>query len=365
MKKTLITLLSCLLISSAFGGNLLTETFEYGNHDLEKPIGWTCDDNTWLCGYLEKDHNRVPHSGNWYAFTDADEAWMFMPVYLISGIRYHFSCWAITDGQFDLSFWAGSAPDPEHMETLLLEGSVEGGNYERFTSYLETIPENSDIIGVRAVKHNGTFLTIDDIDIDMVVQYDFQAREISRDTVMIPGTQATFYYWVQNTGYDPLDIYMHASNEYFTNVQYDVNGSNSNVFPIEPNETVVVSATATLKPEIEPGSVTWLDIHLTIPCGCNTALVTFWVTPVSSIDAVVENEVPLGVFPNPAKDFVTIEAEGLTEVSLIDATGKTLSSHAAEGNSIRLDIRDLKPGIYFISAKTRSTSAFVKPILKM
>lgn len=365
MKKTLITLLSCLLISSAFGGNLLTETFEYGNHDLEKPIGWTCDDNTWLCGYLEKDHNRVPHSGNWYAFTDANEAWMFMPVYLISSIRYHFSCWAITDGQFDLSFWAGSAPDPEHMETLLLEGSVEGGNYERFTSYLETFPENSDIIGVRAVKHSGTFLTIDDIDIDMVVQYDFQAREISRDTVMIPGTQATFYYWVQNTGYDPLDISMHASNEYFTNVQYDVNGSNSNVFPIEPNETVVVSATATLKPEIEPGSVTWLDIHLTIPCGCNTALVTFWVTPVSNIDAVVENEVPLGVFPNPAKDFVTIEAEGLTEVSLIDATGKTLSSHAADGKSIQLDVSNLNPGIYFISAKTRSTSVFVKPILKM
>ena len=62
---------------------------------------------------------------------------------------------------------------------------------------------------------------------------------------------------------------------------------------------------------------------------------------------------------------MTIEAEDLQEVALLDMTGKTLSSMATKGNSIRLDVSGLKAGVYFISAKTRSTSSFVKSILKM
>ena len=72
MKKNILTLLVCLMATSAFAGNLLTEGFEYANHDFQVPVGWNCNDNSWLCGYLEKDHNRLPHSGNWYAFSDAE-----------------------------------------------------------------------------------------------------------------------------------------------------------------------------------------------------------------------------------------------------------------------------------------------------
>jgi hypothetical protein len=103
---------------------------------------------------------------------------------------------------------------------------------------------------------------------------------------------------------------------------------------------------------------------MTIPCGCNTAMVTFWVTPLD-ITQVAESLQDISIFPNPASDFVTIEAEGLQSVLLTDMNGKALSSHAAKGNSIRIDVSGLKAGVYLIAVKTRSTSSFVKSILKM
>ena len=83
MKNLLLTLTLALITSFTFADSILLEGFEYANHDLEKPIGWTCDDDSWLCGYLEKDHNRMPHTGNWYAFSNTEDSWMYMPLYLL------------------------------------------------------------------------------------------------------------------------------------------------------------------------------------------------------------------------------------------------------------------------------------------
>ena len=365
MKKLLLSLITCLIAVSSFAGNQLTEGFEYANHDLETPIGWSCDDNTWLCGYLDKDHNRTPHTGNWYAFTGAEEAWMFMPISFFERLKYRFYCWAVSDGDFELEFWTGSSPDAASMHTQLLGAHVSGGVYEQFYSYVETIPANCQFFGIRALKDEGaSFLTIDDIDIDMVSQYDFTSDVITGDTAMYPGTEGIFRFWVKNTGYDPLDITAHPSNEYFSNLSCIVDGTTSFTFHLEPEASVEVTAIGTLRPEIVPEATVWLDIMMTIPCGCNTSMVTFWVTSLD-ITQASENNVNFSLFPNPTSDFVTIEAEDLQEVTLMDLTGKNLSSTAAEGHSIRLDVSNLKAGVYLISAKTRTTSSLVKSILKM
>ena len=364
MKKLLFTLLVCLTTSFVMAGNLLNEGFEYANHDFEKPVGWICDDNSWLCGYLEKDHNRMPHMGNWYAFSDAEDAWMYMPMYLIPTMKYRFTCWAISDEPYQLEFWAGSSPNPDDMHTILLSVTVTNGMYEKFSAFAETIPDDCDYIAIHAIGQNGSYLTIDDVEVDMVEQYQFEAEPITGDTAMYPGTQAIFHFLIHNTGYDPVDVTVHPSNEFFTDFSCYSNGVSGMTFPTQPDEIVKVTTYATLRPEIEPGTVAWLDIPMTIPCNCNTAMVTFWVTPLEPTQ-VEENHQNINVFPNPATDFVTIEAEGLQSVSLTDINGKTLSSQAAKGNSIRLDVSGLKAGVYFISAKTRSTSSFVKSILKM
>ena len=366
MKKPLFTLLVCLMTTGAFAGNILNEGFEYANHDLGKPIGWICDDNTWLCGYLEKDHNRIPHTGDWYAFTEQDESWLFMPMYLIPSMHYRFSAWTITDGQYNLSFWAGSAPDYESMTHQFLSEAITCHEYTKVAVNVEEIPEGCEYIGICATKLQGDcFLTIDDIEIDMVEQYQFEAEAITGDTAMYPGTQAVFRFLIRNTGYDPVDVTVHPSDEFFTDFSFHSNGVSGTTFPTQPDEIVRVTAYATLRPEVEPGTTAWLDIHMTIPCNCNTAMVTFWVTPMD-ITHVAENEISeISVYPNPATDYVTIEAEDLQQVVLMDMTGKTLSSMAAKGNSVHLDVSGLKAGAYIISAKTRSTSSFVKSILKM
>lgn len=365
MKRTILTLLVGLMANLAFADSVLIEGFEYANQDFQTPIGWTCDDNSWLCGYQEKDHNRLPHSGNWYAFTNDEEAWMFMPMSLFNRMDYRFICWTISDGAFQLEFWAGNEAMPDNMHTLLLSASVSGGNYEMISSYVDSIPDGCNYIAIHALASPGaSYLTIDDIEIDMVQQYDFEAITISNDTVMYPGTQAAFRYIVHNTGYDPLDITAHPSNEYFTDFSCYANGISGMTFPTQPDETVEVVFYATLRPEVEPGSMVWLDIMMTIPCGCNTAMATFWVTPLEPMQ-VDENHPNISIYPNPAQDHVTIELEGLERVCIIDETGKTIKSVPANGNALQLDLTDLKAGYYFISAKTRSTSSFVKPILKM
>ena len=364
MKKLLLTLLICITTTCAFAGNILNESFEYANHDLESPVGWNCNDNSWLCGYLEKDHNRIPHTGNWYVFNDTEDAWMYMPMYLIPTMRYRFSCWAISDGAYQLEFWAGTSPNPDDMHIQLLSATVASGEYERFTNFVETIPDNCEYIAIHAVGLRGSYITIDDIEVDMVEQYQFEAEAISGDTAMYPGTEAVFRFRVHNTGYDPVDISAHPSNEFFTNFSFYSNGVMTSTFPTQPDEYVEVTCHATLRPEVEPGTVAWLDVHMTIPCNCNTAMVTFWVTPLD-ITQVAESLLDISIFPNPVSDFVTIEAEGLQSVLLTDMNGKALSSHAAKGNSIRIDVSGLKAGVYLIAVKMRSTSSFVKSILKM
>ena len=365
MKKLLFTLCLCLATTFSFAGSILIEGFEYANHDLVKPMGWVCDDDSWLCGYQEKDHNRIPHSGNWYAFSDADDSWMFMQLYLFNGMQYRITCWAISDGDCQLEFWAGPSPDASAMHTQLLSSSV-GDIYEKISQYVESIPSGCNYIGVRAVTNgNATHLTIDDIEVDQVQQYEFIAEPITGDSSMYPGSQGSFRFLVQNVGYDPLDVTVDPSDEYFTDFTCIAHGAQGMTFHTEPNETVEVTITATLRPEIEPGTICWLDVHMTIPCNCNTAMVTFWVTSIEPEQTTENNAVEVSVYPNPARDFVIVEAEDLQAVTLTDINGKTLSSTAAKGHSIRLDVSDLKAGVYFISAKTRSTSSFVKSILKM
>ena len=366
MKKLLLTLLVCFTATCSFAGSILIEGFEYANHDLESPIGWICDDDSWLCGYLEKDHNRIPHTGNWYAFAEGDEAWMFMPMYLIPSMQYRFTTWAISDGQYSLSLWAGSAPDRESMAHQFHSETISSQQYMKVSAYVEEIPEGCDYIGICATKfQGGCFLTIDDIEVEMVEQYTFEAEAITGDTAMYPGTQATFHFLIHNTGYDPVDVTVHPSNEFFTNFSFYSNGISTTTFPTQPDETVRVTVYATLRPEIEPGTVAWLDINMTIPCNCNTAMVTFWVTPLDITLTEENKDLNISIYPNPTTDFVTVDADELQSVTLTDINGKTLSSMATKGNSIRLDVSDLKAGIYLISAKTRSTSSFVKSILKM
>ena len=135
--------------------------------------------------------------------------------------------------------------------------------------------------------------------------------------------------------------------EFFTNFTCTCNGVTGMTIPTEPDETVEVTMTATLRPEIEPGTVAWLDIQMTIPCNCNTAMVTFWVTPLDITQTIENKALEINVFPNPATDYITVEADGLQQVSIIDLQGRTILSKQADEAKPGIEISTLRCGLIY------------------
>jgi hypothetical protein len=343
MKKILFTLLICLIASFSFAESVFMEGFEYGNHDLEVPVGWVCNDNSWLAGFQEKDHNRIPHEGNWYAFTDADESWMFMEFFMSSELKYRYHFWGISDGEYDVEFWAGSGPSTSEMTTLLMTRTVNGGEYEHFSEYIETVATNYQFFGIHAIAHEGAYhLTIDNVYIDLVGKYDMEVTPMTFDTYMMPGDQITIEYDVQNTGYEDLTIYMTPYTDYFSNISFTVDGNTYSPFPTVPNQVVHCSCTATLNPGLALGTRCWIDIMFTVSCDCVTRMATLWVTVGEDTTEVPEYTTDVQLYPNPAQGSITIEGTG--QVTVSNAIGQTVLTQWMDGK----ETFSLPKGFYLI-----------------
>ncbi|MBR4148453.1 MAG: T9SS type A sorting domain-containing protein [Bacteroidales bacterium] len=342
MKRLLLTLLICLITTFSFAGSIFYEGFEFANHDDEPPLGWTCDDNSWLCGYLDKDHNRTAHTGDWYAYTNANESWMFMPMYLSTELKYRFSYWAISDGSYEVEFWAGSEDNAANMSQLLFSTTVEGGAYELISAYIETINANYQYFGIHAVASEGAYhLTIDDINLDMVNKYDLEVTPYEFDTILYPGSQITIKYDVQNTGYEDLQIFMTPYTDYFTDIQFTEDGFNGSSFPTVSNQVVQCTCTATLLPSVAPGTRCWMDIMFTVSCDCVTRMATLWVT-VADPTEVAENKPEIKLYPNPSQGHVNIE--GIGQVTVVDLLGQTITTQWIDGKASIA----LPKGVYII-----------------
>ena len=363
MKKILFSLIASLIASISFADSIMIEGFESGNQDLGTPVGWTCDDSSWLCGYLEKDHNRIAHSGNWYAFTDADDSWMFMEFFMSDQLKYRYYFWAISDGEYDVEFWAGSGPSTDEMTTMLFSKTVNDGVYQRFDEYIDEVAEDYQYFGIHAIAHEGAYcLTIDDIEVHMVTKYEFIATPSEAYASLYPGQETVFSFKVQDLGYEPIDVIFSPSDEYFSNIHFTVDGTQCNVFHLEPNEAKKVVAEATLRPTAVPGSTCWLDIMLVLDCNCATSMTTLWVTVLDPAE-IAEYTEKTTIFPNPTNDFASINVQGLQQVTVTDITGKRLIAMAAEHDNIRLDLSSLPAGIYFVttlSAQGQTTQKLIK-----
>ncbi len=354
MKKIFITLLILLAVHFAHAGGILYEGFEYANHDGETPIGWNVVNETWLCGYLEKDHNRIAHNGSWYTYTNGPESWMFMEMNMSTQLRYRFSLWAISDGGYQLEIWAGNEASPSAMTQLLLSDIVSSCNYEKFQAYIEEIYDNYLYFGIHAVQSNCSdcILTIDDINVDMVDKYALDVSPASIETTMAPGTQEMFKFKFINIGYEPLTVYITPVSEYFTDIHISANGVECSSFPAEPNEIVEISGVATMKPEIIIGSLTWIDVRFWLDCGCATTMFTFWATATS--DGIEENHTTTSIYPNPSDGQVIIEGSG--NISIFNTLGQlVLTKEVVEKETITLD-----KGIYFIHRNGQTEKLIVK-----
>lgn len=342
MKKLLITLLIVFTAKFAFADSVLIEGFEYGNHDGETPVGWICNDNSWAAGYLEKDLNRKPHTGNWYAYTTTDDSWMFMELFMSNRLKYRYYFWTISDGEYDVEIWAGNAPSADQMTHLLLSTTINNSEYSRFSEYIESIPSDFQYFGIHATAHSGAnCLTLDDVVVDVVAKYDLDVSPDRMDTVMMPGDRVAFHYKVKNTGYEDLHIFMNGYTDHFIDIDFYQNGQHGNSFPAAANQSVDAVCYATLRPDVEIGSLCWLDIMFTVSCDCVTRMATLWAT--AGTESVAENGVKTGVYPNPSNGAVTIEGDGVLTITNVFGQ-EILKKEIFEKETVTLE-----KGIYFVT----------------
>ena len=69
---------------------------------------------------------------------------------------------------------------------------------------------------------------------------------------------------------------------------------------------------------------------------------------------VMENEaLTVNLFPNPADQSVSIEAEGMTHVTVYNMLGQFVYDNEAEGNMLRISVSEWNEGIYLVKIQTR------------
>lgn len=63
----------------------------------------------------------------------------------------------------------------------------------------------------------------------------------------------------------------------------------------------------------------------------------------------IEKGAEISMYPNPARDFIHISAEGMSAtITVLDVTGRAMMVEQAQGKQVSLDVSDLAPGIYFV-----------------
>ena len=342
MRKIIFTFLILFAANLAFADSVLIEGFEYGNHDGETPVGWNVTDNTWVCGYLEQDHSRIPHSGNWYAYTNSAESWMFMPMNMNTQLKYRFSLWAISDGGFQLEIWAGNDANPSAMSQLLLNENVSSSSYEKFSAYIEELASNFEYFGIHAVSaYNDNVLTIDDVIVDMVGKYDIAVNPTNYYTTAAPGSQVEFKCVFSNLGYEPANTIISVFSEYFTDVHLFKDGVACTTFHAEPDESIEFTGVATLTSNIEIGSQGWVDILFSLDCDCATTMFTLWAT--AGYDSTEEYEnTTANIYPNPSSGSLTIEGTGVMTIT------NALGQEVLKKEIIDKETVTLENGVYFV-----------------
>ena len=353
MKRLLITLVILFSAILANADNILFEGFEYANQDGQTPTGWVTNNDSWLCGHFAQDHNRIAHNGDWYAYTNSDRSWMFMQMNMSTQLKYRFSLWAISDGGYQLEIWAGNEASPEAMTQLLLHDEVSSGTYEKFSTYVDEVASNYQYFGIHAVQSycGDCLLTIDDINVDLVEKYALQAAPSSIETTMAPGTQSSFHFRFINVGYEPVTVFINLTTEHFSDIHVYANGVEGLSFHADPEEVVDISGYATLRPEINIGSLCWIDMLFYLDCGCATTMFTFWATAVT--DGIGENYSELSLYPNPSTGNVTIEGRG--HISIFNCLGQAvLTKEIVEKETITLE-----KGVYFVKKGNNLTEKLI------
>lgn len=71
----------------------------------------------------------------------------------------------------------------------------------------------------------------------------------------------------------------------------------------------------------------------------------------------------VNLYPNPAENLVTVQAEGLREVIVFNLTGQQVMRGKAESDLLQLDLSDLTPGVYFFNILAKQGNRVQKVVV--
>ncbi len=178
------------------------------------------------------------------------------------------------------------------------------------------------------------------------------------------------------------------------NFQFDVNcaGEPVTVAPVQNLEANVIANTVTLtwdapatgNPEgyivnrnginiAEISELTYVDENLAWETTYTYTVIAKYatgnslpvvVTAVTGVDAVDENEVAFGIYPNPVENVMNINTNAASyEYQLINSIGQVVISGKAEGNT-KINVSEMNNGVYFLKVVANGNTSIEKVIIK-
>ena len=90
------------------------------------------------------------------------------------------------------------------------------------------------------------------------------------------------------------------------------------------------------------------------PANCQYHPNLFELHVLFSPTGVEENESQIKVYPNPTKNIVTIEAEGMTAVSVYNALGQCVMQKEVIGHQASMDLQNMSEGLYLLRVETEN-----------
>lgn len=127
---------------------------------------------------------------------------------------------------------------------------------------------------------------------------------------------------------------------YFQDINLSPGAYGYVAFKIKTKPTLPAGSTVSNKAKI------YFDFNA--PLNTNTAFTTF------QLLGLPENHLPTAkIYPNPAKDFVTVEASHeMLSVKFVDAQGRTVCAIPANGMLLAHDLSAYSPGVYYLTITT-------------
>ena len=260
-------------------------------------------------------------------------------------------------GYMQLTINVLAAGNMTFMYKVSSEGSASNP-YDKLTFYMD---------GQQKGQWAGTIEWTEFTQAVTVGQHTFK-WEYTKDVSVSSGDDCA---WVDNIVFPPTNVYTFIDPA--TELEATVDGHNVALtwtasadavsYVVKRNGETVATVTETQATDVvEESGVYKYSVYAVDANGSMSAPATAMVNV--EFTGVEENEVILGVYPNPAESVLYINANAASyEYQMINSVGQVVMSGVANGN-VQLNVNDLNNGVYFLKVIANGNAQIEKVVIK-